>query len=546
MRTLKNTLNILSVVAFLLVCATVLGVLSVVVDFYDGLDKDKKPSDSLSSGDLTPPDTDDSTGDDESGSTAPGEEENNIYVDNLSDAVGPGYVEGLFRDALSVDATEMSKLYSKLILSIPTDRSLENMQFSPAGVYKNGSFALAMTEASLPSEFSLGTKTASVAVKVKSENDASIKVEYEETEVEVKAVGLYMGYILLYKEDLTATLCDNDLHVLLEDMDGKEPAYRRTLLGEPAFVDSEGKYYILTNDDPEIGYAFESVGQELLSVGLAYDGPVSVYENEDGDRIYAAYDPNKKVYRYYNATTGEQAINSDFSYAFDLGMSGYAFAKTTKGTYVIIDHTGKIVHQASTSTYKYYPAGAAAGYSVYVRRYYELPYFSDIGGIGSGSIDSHGWMRIRVRIVGTSSAVKNKVMEDYETLINIKGELFKLPDGFTLEGYSDGVLLLSKGGLYGYYTVDGKWIAHPIYTYARPFVQGLAVVGHQGGTLGMIDTSGNIVIPFVFTYISDLSYGTAVAYGTDGSWKLLRLMEDPLALPPVTEKEPDTEEPEKE
>ena len=97
-------------------------------------------------------------------------------------------------------------------------------------------------------------------------------------------------------------------------------------------------------------------------------------------------------------------------------------------------------------------------------------------------------------------------------LMNTDGEFFDIPTGYTLAGYSDGVLLLEKDGLYGYYTIDEKWIAQPIYTYARPFIQGLAVVGYENGTVGMIDTKGNIVLPFVYTSIEDVSSGLIVTY----------------------------------
>lgn len=513
----------LSVISFLLVSALIIHGAWIVVDFYDGLDKDKKEeSDSL-------PEVGDGESDDQDSSEdTPGDSTTtHNYVKNLSDALGSASVEGLFKSLSLVTAEELTRLYVKLTADIPSSDDLADMQISPEGVYNGEKFVLAGSGIELSDNFSMGKKTVKVAVKIKSSKDASIKVEYEEIEVDIKAVTLYMGYILLTSGDLTVTLCDSDGKVLIEDMEDKSPAYRRTFRGDSVFVDSKGEYYTVKWDDEEGSYVFERIGENELLSGLSCDAPMSVYENENGERIYAAYDPAKKTYKYYNAVTGEQAIKTAYSYAFGFGPSGYAFVKTTAGAYAIIDSTGKIVHQPSTKSYKYYPSGTAGG-SISVRRYYALPYVSDISALGSGSIDEHGWMRIRVRTVGTSGSFKNKVLEDYETLINIKGELFELPEGYVLEGYSDGVLLLSRNGSYGYYTIDGKWIANPIYTYARPFVQGLAVVGYEGGTLGMIDTKGNIVLPFTFTDISDVSSGLVTAYSSIGGWELFKLLEKPV------------------
>ena len=115
------------------------------------------------------------------------------------------------------------------------------------------------------------------------------------------------------------------------------------------------------------------------------------------------------------------------------------------------------------------------------------------------------------------------IAQDIDRLINIDGEYFDIPEGYTLEGYSNGVLLLSKDGLYGYYSINEYWIAQPIYDYARPFVQGLAVVGFENGTVGMIDTEGNIVMPFVFTSISDVSSGIISAYIEGVGWNIYSL-----------------------
>ena len=52
-----------------------------------------------------------------------------------------------------------------------------------------------------------------------------------------------------------------------------------------------------------------------------------------------------------------------------------------------------------------------------------------------------------------------------------------------------------------------------------PFVQGLAVLGYEDGTVGMIDTRGNIVMPFVYTSLSLPSSGVITAFCEGIGWE---------------------------
>lgn len=160
--------------------------------------------------------------------------------------------------------------------------------------------------------------------------------------------------------------------------------------------------------------------------------------------------------------------------------------------------------------------------NAWVEYVYLLPDTLGIESIGCSGFDN-GWLRLRVQAQSRMNNSYGTIAQDIDRLINIDGEYFDIPEGYTLEGYSNGVLLLSKDGLYGYYSINEYWIAQPIYDYARPFVQGLAVVGFENGTVGMIDTEGNIVMPFVFTSISDVSSGIISAYIEGVGWNIYSL-----------------------
>jgi len=106
-------------------------------------------------------------------------------------------------------------------------------------------------------------------------------------------------------------------------------------------------------------------------------------------------------------------------------------------------------------------------------------------------------------------------------MLTVDGKEKVLPSGFVITAYSDGVMLLKQSykdrdgnekDLYGYMSAEGKWIADPDYTEARPFYEGLAAVCGTDGKWGMIDTEGNIVVPAVFDSISDCQDGIILAY----------------------------------
>ena len=70
-------------------------------------------------------------------------------------------------------------------------------------------------------------------------------------------------------------------------------------------------------------------------------------------------------------------------------------------------------------------------------------------------------------------------------------------------------------------TSRGKFICEPTFTYARPFFEGLAVVGEEGGKKGMIDRDGNYVIEPLFDEITDCSGGVICLYDKSCGWQII-------------------------
>ena len=139
----------------------------------------------------------------------------------------------------------------------------------------------------------------------------------------------------------------------------------------------------------------------------------------------------------------------------------------------------------------------------------------------------NGYVRARFETIDYWNYSKNNRIQVYsseEVLLNTKGERFPIPAGYNLKGYSDGMLLLERNGLYGFMDTTGGWIAQPIFSYAEAFSEGLAVLATPDGRYGMIDTEGNIVLPFAYGHISSCSDGLIAAYTESEGWEIIRKM----------------------
>lgn len=90
-------------------------------------------------------------------------------------------------------------------------------------------------------------------------------------------------------------------------------------------------------------------------------------------------------------------------------------------------------------------------------------------------------------------------------------KLYDIPSGYTCTGAQDGILLLNRGGKYGYFLETGYWLTDPEFTEAYGFCGGVAVVGVDG-RYGVIDKTGSFIIPAVFDSIGDMDGSGMTAY----------------------------------
>ena len=239
------------------------------------------------------------------------------------------------------------------------------------------------------------------------------------------------------------------------------------------------------------------------------------------------FDPDSEetLYPYtsaYNYSEGYAVVKSDISWFYnfeDLDGDGEKDNVEMKDSELyVINEEGKRMFETRKNFL------SDLGWNA--NEYYCEPLLRDISSIGSYYFD-HGLLRIRLVSYDPYQLVKYdvfKVGTDDDLLVHPDGSRFYIPSGYKLEAYSDGMILLSRDGKYGYMDYTGKWVVDMGLKSAAPFVEGVAAVQRANGKFGMIDTAGNTVIPFRYDYISNASSGLVAAYSEDSGWEIYTKM----------------------
>lgn len=214
----------------------------------------------------------------------------------------------------------------------------------------------------------------------------------------------------------------------------------------------------------------------------------------------------------YRDAEGNTVIEPQFKAAHDFSSEGLAAVVDFKDRMIFIDRNGKTVITLEQKETVYIDKNTR----VIAHQLYGEPVTVGIESLGSFYFD-RGYVMVRYILRGTRT---KKVVVTENRLLARDGSYFDIPSGYTLQGYSDGALLLEKNGSYGLMDLDGGWIVPAIYSSATPFVSGLSVIGNSDGKFGVINTKGELVLPMCFDYISVPSSGIVAAYSETRGWEL--------------------------
>lgn len=371
----------------------------------------------------------------------------------------------------------------------------------------------------LPERYSLRTREKIQKVIHYPLDDSEYYITEKSVREQRPAIELYMGYILMDDGETLSMIASDATPLSAMDDTVYSPAFARDRYDRPLFYRTsetgETQYVYLAMD----GKNFIRTEYDELEEGrgLNFDYPAS-YGKTDSPITTDKNGVTGKM-AYVNKGVG-MVTGYDFTeaFAFSEGLAAVTTTKNRNGMY-FIDETGK---RAFETWIYYFNEHNRDGYANLVK-----PLTSGIENIGfyyfengltrvrTQTIDAYNWAYVR----------RIRLMRDEHILIRPDGSEYELPAGYQLEGYSDGMILLSKDGRYGFIDYTGEWIAQPIYTAATPFVCGLATLKTEDGRVGMIDTEGNIVLQFTYDYISQVSDGLIAAYRRENGWIVLKMME---------------------
>ncbi len=373
----------------------------------------------------------------------------------------------------------------------------------------------------LPDSYSLRKRRRESEVVRKPSDDSEWYADTVAAREERPALELYMGYILLDNGRELSLIASDATPLSAIDERVYYPAYVRDRYDRPLFYrkSAEGEIMYFYMDADGKNFVSTEYDEVAEGRGLKFDYPASYGKSDSG----VTTDKNDVTGRMAYVMRGVGMVTMyDFTraYAYSEGFAAVTTTKSRGGLY-FLDANG----QRAFDTWEYY-------FNEHGRDVYGNlmpPLTGGIEQIGSYYFD-HGLVRVRRQVIDAYNwayvgRVRTVLEEDI--LIRPDGSVYELPAGYALEGYSDGMILLSKNGRYGFIDYTGEWIAQPIFTAATPFVCGLATLTTEDGRVGMIDTEGNIVLQFTYDYISQVSDGLIATYREENGWTVLKMMQLP-------------------
>lgn len=410
----------------------------------------------------------------------------------------------------------------------------------------------------LPEKYSLRKRTVERSTVLEGPDDTGYYVETSKKREERPAVETYMGYLLIDKGSDIYLLSSDGQPLCRYKANRYSPAYERDREGRPLFLrqgeDKTTYFYLAEGGTNFVTSDFDPIAD---SRGLKFDYPKD-FGLSDSTVVYTDYSETYGLFAYLvkpviepepepepeAAESAESAESSEpaeekeepqkeepkpsplttyqftHAYAFTSNRAAVT-AKANRGGMFFINENGQ---PAFTTFRSYYNE-----YDRFVTENLMPPLTDGAESLGFYYFD-HGLTRVRRQIYDWYNWNYRgllRVVEDKNLLIRPDGTYYDLPAGYELEAYSEGMLMLSKNGKIGFMDYTGAWIAQPIFAEAEPFIQGLAVLTTDDGRKGMIDTEGNIVLPFAYDSLTSVSSGLIAAYREENGWTIYRLMEQP-------------------
>ncbi|MBO7148347.1 MAG: WG repeat-containing protein [Clostridia bacterium] len=348
-----------------------------------------------------------------------------------------------------------------------------------------------LDEFSLKSEHSLSKKTVKIPVRIPDEIFGTYTTELKESEADRVQIELYDGKLIVDRG--THLELYGDAGVNISDNFTLTPAYIRDDNGYALYSGTDGYYKVVENALVRSGHT-----KNLLERPIEYENTPD-FANGGKGRYAVEKETEDGVRTALCDSDGLELTGYDYLRIFNFS-EGLAAAVLPDGSISFIDKDGKVVIEG-VHTYRNTS-------DRHVDRMYVLPDTFGAESIGQLYFDN-GIAIVREKTV--DYVYKENTISDTSAVIKSNGErLAVLPD-YNIISASDGAVVVERNGRYGVFTADERWSLQPVYEKIEPFYEGLAVV-KQGEKYALYDTSGNVVLPAIFDYISPVSMGKIIAY----------------------------------
>ncbi len=354
-----------------------------------------------------------------------------------------------------------------------------------------------------------------VPVRIPDEVYDTYSTVLQEAESELPLISIYMDFLFVDNGE-TFKVYDKGGKLIFERFDTEEfvPLYSRDKAGHPLFAREEKvadntvtKYYYLD----EIGALIESdYDDKADNRGLYINYPS--YYGVSENHLHVEYSPIHELYGY---AEWDGTMGSGYSYKNAYNFSeGLAAIVDIEG---VLNYTDRGIYRTIYSNGWYYNENNER-----VRPLLVEPDTRGIESLGFFYFED-GLCRVRRQTVNAylwETYRQKRIVTDEDIIIRTDGSEFETPEGYEVVAYSSGMILLEKDGLFGYMKHTGEWVLEPLYTYALPFSEGLAVVGAEG-KVGLIDTEGIFLVPMIFDHIGSPSGGLITLYDEKHGWTIM-------------------------
>lgn len=349
---------------------------------------------------------------------------------------------------------------------------------------------------------SLSNKSVSVPVRVPDEVFGTYTTVLETHELARIQLELYDGKLIVDRGDKLELYSPDGK--MLSDPLTLAPAYLRDADGRAMYKDENGGLFVFTESG-----AVPAVAQDKSALVrlIEYENTADFAFEDNGYHMIRESESDDALAALANAE-GERLTDYEYIriYAFSQGL---AAALLPDGSINYLDREGNVVIEGRES-YK-------SSSDRYVDRVYTLFDTMDESSLGALYFDGSV---VLVREKTVDYVYKENTISDKTRAIDMSGKELSVIADYNIISSSDGAIVVERDGRYGVFSSDERWVLQPLYEDISPYYEGLAVV-KKDGRYGVCDTRGNIVVPFVFDYISAVSGGRSVAYSSECGFELL-------------------------